>query len=275
MLAEGKVALNGNTPSTTIDAAIRSHFKRMAAAGREPMVLKATDPQFPRKTLFHLAGTSPLPDPARLAELPAQSAVQNHAADTRQPTKDKRRRPQTANSMMTASLDGDSDLTDLSDIEPTDGLGLFAGPRRPSMDMRLRSNSTAADKKDDMLRRDRSPSPELAFSLSIDEVKRAVQTPAASEPASPTREQMLDEKLMRPADVNIALPPSPFISPQHSDEEESSDVAAAALAQSPQEPRFTAMRSESVSFSDFSDVQVRSPEEVTLGELDDLLSAYD
>ncbi|ORY87989.1 hypothetical protein BCR37DRAFT_390489 [Protomyces lactucae-debilis] len=279
MLAEGKISLNGTTPSTTIDAAIRSHFKRSTGAGRLPAVAKAADPQFPRKTLYHLADASPLPS------APAKQVAFTQASPAQQSGRRRSVTAHTAGRHSVAVVPGEEsdDGSELSEHDSQDGLGPFAGPTRQSSDITMqdsehsnpeRSLSSNSHDLNRLHRHERSPSPDLQFALSIHEVKDTVQTPAASQPSSPMRAHLREEKLAKPTRVNIALPPSPFISPQQSDEEEASEVVSV-LAQQDPSLRFSTMRSESVSFSDLSDVQVRSPEEVTLGELDDLLSAFD
>lgn len=226
LLSEGKVQLVGATPSTIVDAAIKQYLKRSHLVNKPTLIQKVNDPRFPRRTLYHLASVDPFSEPK------PRIMPDVHIIDTV--------RSITKQSSSTVAESDDESLDDM-DVLSNDAQGPFSAPPEERKRMSL------------------SPSPEIEFTLAIEDAKRAVRNLATSEQAS--------AKDTLPPRVNIALPPSPFITPQHSDEEQdqvSGLKLPAVLANSP----FTHSRDY---FDDFHDVEVQSPEHVTLHELDDLL----
>ncbi|BFZ58732.1 hypothetical protein PYCC9005_005797 [Savitreella phatthalungensis] len=205
MVAEGKL-LGSPTPSTLVDAAIKSHIKRQ---GPKCIVDKIADSRFPRKTLYRLKTATAEAKSTSCAvqddeEIDSQDNCGENDPDDYE-----------------FGHDNHNTAGRLSNY----GQGPFAGP------LGLRE-------------RVMSPSPELDDTLPVPHA----HTPAASNPGSPALE-LKDFKQSKRELVNIALPPSPFISPRESVEEQEEEV-----------PR------RQVRFID-------SPELVTLGELESLLDA--
>lgn len=246
--AEGKVKLTGSTPSTLVDAAIKQHHKRCSSTNRPNIIQKISDPRFPRKTLYHLATVDPFgPTPASLSpamnvrgQIPLDRTVMQRDLESE-----------------TSDSEVEDDSLDHLDTLSNDGQGPFAA----SLDTRRRMSM--------------SPSPELEFSLSIQDAKRSIATPVASEPASPSRGP--STKIAHNSRLNIAAPPSPFITPragdEQDDEEDSEQQSSLRLPGSSHtfmNSPLTLKRQEIIR-DDFCDVEVQSPEALTLDELDTLL----
>lgn len=231
LLTEGKVQLIGTTPSTVVDAAIKQHLKRCSAQGKSPHILKVNDPRYPRKTLYHLSHVDPFSE-AKPRVIPDLRVIEPATPDTRRSV-----------DRESAASDSDNEM-DICETLSNDGQGPFTAPIEERKRMSL------------------SPSPEVEFSLSTLDAKKALGTPAASEPASP-------KNAIASRQVNITLPPSPFVSPQQSEEDPDQESAlklpATTFTTSPLAP------TRDYDPNDFTDVHVKSPEQVSLRELDSLL----
>lgn len=248
---EGKVKLTGSTPSTLVDAAIKQHHKRCSTMNRPNIIQKIADPRFPRKTLYHLATADPFgPMPSLLS--PAESVRDSSPADVQV-------FPQSAATSETSS-DDEEFLTDLMDERSNDCQGPFAA----SIDTRRRMSL--------------SPSPELEFGLSIEDARKSIATPAASEPASPMK--IVSTKDQFGSRLNIASPPSPFITPRAGDEDDDDDDGVSESQQEIKSPRrirnyFKIPLIEKDSTTpyddDLYDIEVTSPEALSLDDLETLL----
>ena len=108
-----------------------------------------------------------------------------------------------------------------------------------------------------------SPSPEADFTTTtaLAEAKRSVRTPVSSGSNSPRKEQVSKT-------VNITIPPSPFITPRNNDDDTEHEQALK-LTTTYNGP--TSTQSRPYEQDDFTDFVIQSPEDVTLGELEDLL----
>lgn len=238
--SEGKIQLSGATPSTMVDASIKQHHKRCSSTNRPNIIQKVADPSFPRKTLYHLASVDPF-GPTRSVLSPDASI-----------------RGSSPSAELAMILEHESEASE-SDMDEdrletlsNDGQGPFAA----SLDTRRRMSL--------------SPSPELEFSMTLDDIKRSMATPITSLPASPSREQVVKE--LRRQQINISLPPSPFITPRQTGDEEVDEASALKLPGSTH--LFTnspAVRTRDFIDEDFYDVEVQSPEAVSLDDLDCLL----
>lgn len=317
LLAEGRVQLSGATPSTLVDAAIRQHHRRCTAGNRANVIRKVADPRFPRKTLYHLADVDPFaprvtvvptPEASLAAQSPADTATmaiqgvddgdnddrqdeESDASDCESEASHRRRRRRRNDGSIDIDTDIDTDggrqrrhgAQSLFDQFSDDGQGPFAA----SLDTRRRMSL--------------SPSPELEFSLHIDDdneaaaaaARRTVATPVASVPSSPAaKEQLLREQ--RRQRLKIDAPPSPFVTPRHgadgvSDREGGDDDPVVALDLSDIQPfaHYPSTRTRAFprddllhhhrhhhyhyshdNDDDLDGIDVQSPEAVSLDDLD-------
>lgn len=237
LLAEGKVQLSGATPSTMVDASIKQHHKRCTSMNRSNIIRKVADPRFPRKTLYHLATVDPF-GPTHSMLSPAGSVGVASPAGLRV----------LSDRESEASDSGDD--CDYLETLSNDGQGPFAA----SLDTRRRMSL--------------SSSSELEFSLSIEDSRRVVAAHTPAEHTSPNKEQLA--KLAKQQQLNIALPPSPFITPQASDDEPEHEATLKLPGISHVFTNSPLIRSLDYT-NDFQDVDVQSPEAVTLDDLDCLL----
>ncbi|CCG84886.1 protein of unknown function [Taphrina deformans PYCC 5710] len=242
--AEGKVSLSGATPSTVVDASIKQHHKRCSSNNRANLIQKVADPHFPRKTLYHLANVDPFAPRPRL-QTPKLAPVLSR--------KDSGPRAMETEDHESTASDDESEYAHPLDSLSNDGQGPFAA----SLDTRRRMSL--------------SPSPELDFSLTIDDVSRSANTPVASVPTSPSKEQITREQ--RRQQLNIALPPSPFMTPQRGMDDETDADAALKLPELSHSFMNSPIlaRRELPTDDDLDDVDVQSPEAVSLDDLDCLL----
>lgn len=264
--AEGKVKLTGSTPSTLVDAAIKQHHKRCSSTNRPNIIQKIADPRFPRKTLYHLATAEPFgPMPSLLSSVDSPNGDSPAARSSRTMTRQQQQQQADALSEMSASED--EDIHDDVDTLSNDGQGPFTA----SLDTRRRMSI--------------SPSPELEFSLSLQDAKRSIATPVASEPASPLKDASRRAELR--SQVNIALPPSPFILPHASyedqdvvdgpdcDSQPTLKLPSSSQAYKELSPFLMRMRHDTKyhdKSDEFYDVELSSPEALTLDDLETLLN---
>lgn len=262
LLLEGKVPLVGATPSTLVDSAIKQHHKRCTSNNRSNIIEKIADPRFPRKTLYHLANADPFA-PRRAEALQPKAEVSKPARPTVQRKKDRQQQQlpqQQQQQQMVAKVDESSDASD-SDSGPAHILEALVndcqGPFAASFDTRRRMSLSFSE--DD-----------LDFSLSIDDICAAptdVPTPVPSLPVSPSKEML--QKALKLPPLNIAIPPSPFIAPRDKDDSETGESVHTIKFSGDYTKQSNRTR-ESVD-DDFFNVDVQSPEAVSLDDLDCLL----
>ena len=235
MLTEGKVQLVGTTPSTVVDAAIKHYLKRCSALNKKPIIAKVSDPRYPRKTLFHLARIDPFSAP-RPQDIPDLRILEPATPETRM-------------SVDRESVASDSNHEmEVIDTLSNDGQGPFSAPPEERQRMSI------------------SPSPELELPSAAEELKRL-------QFARDTPQLTSAKKLQALALINITLPPSPFITPQNSDEESEHDSSLRLPASTfnNNSPLRHARKHEPSDFNDFNDFHVQAPEQISLIELDNLL----
>ncbi len=233
LLGEGKVQFSGNTPSTLINAAIYGHLKRCSLSQQLPLIDKVADPKYPRRTLYRLSAyrertSMSEPSPTIAEQLPMGTMRFDAASRASTPNE----------------TDDEADELDPSLTLSNEGQGPFACP------LEARSRITM------------SPSPELEFSLHIDEPEHSMPTPLTSQPTSPLRIPNSQTRL------NIAAPPSPFRSGRLEvwEDDELGLPSTASVSNSPS----VVMRDP----LEFHDIFVDSPEQIGLDELDDIFGAY-
>lgn len=286
--AERRVVLVGTTPSSAVDAAIKQHIKRNSLHGRPNIVDKVSDPKFPRKTLYQLLSGAPtVVRPLPVVTPPADSppvfadAALPRGSLKRSVTGEAVRRRSSSDTTSNGSAlelasiayDDSFDGHDLATSSESfivsglsnNGQGPFAGPLHVLTD----------DDDDDHIGNLDSELDLMRMQSGADKI--SADTPVASHPASPVQE-LLSFKQSRCELVNIALPPSPFVCPKEaddidatSDDDEAADPMPKVLSRLPFSLHAASRRH--VHFNDFVDVQIVSPELVSLGELENLLNS--